>query len=499
MFEYLPPDKIFGELFEDILSSNMYGDNKTVADLIPLIHPDHILKNYFQEKNTAKFDLERFVNQHFKSPHNQNPNFKSDISQPIEYHIDKLWTILTRDADEIIFGSSLIPLPFPYVVPGGRFNEIYYWDSYFTMLGLKVCGKIDLIDHMINNFAWLIDQIGYIPNGNRTYYIGRSQPPYFSLMVHLLSQIKGHNILGIYLPQLVKEYRFWMEGQSRLKEHSTIHRLAWTKGHTLNRYWDNRDEPRQEMWATDQHHAQKLKLDERKRFFRNIRAACESGWDFSSRWLKVPNDLTSIQTTDILPVDLNCLLWFLEHTIEEACNAIGDLDMAKVFAAKAAKRKTGIIEIFWSDEHSYFMDFNISEQKHTPICSLAGTYPLFMGIALSHQAKAVMQKISKDFLYSGGLVTTLNQTGQQWDAPNGWAPLQWICFEGLRKYGYSSLANDIRSRWMALNEKVFVSSGKMLEKYNVIDPDLVTGGGEYPVQDGFGWTNGVYMAMKHSL
>ena len=144
-------------------------------------------------------------------------NFKSDPSRTVEKHINVLWDILTRKPDDKDPGT-LIALPNPYIVPGGRFGEIYYWDSYFTMLGLKVAGKVDMIENMVDNFAYLIDTIGFIPNGNRTYFTTRSQPPFFAAMVQLLGETKGNQseTLAKYLPQLEKEYAFWMQGQNRV-------------------------------------------------------------------------------------------------------------------------------------------------------------------------------------------------------------------------------------------------------------------------------------------
>ena len=159
---------------------------------------------------------------------------------------------MTRKADKKIKGSSLLPLPHPYIVPGGRFNEIYYWDSYFTMLGLQVSGRVDLIESMIDNFSHLIETVGFIPNGNRTYFMGRSQPPFYACMVELLAQSKGKKVYVKYLPFLEKEYAFWMKGVNRLKKTGDAQkRVVKVKGGILNRYWDNFDAPRAEMYQDD--------------------------------------------------------------------------------------------------------------------------------------------------------------------------------------------------------------------------------------------------------
>jgi alpha,alpha-trehalase len=152
-------------------------------------------------------------------------------------------------------------------------------------------------------------------------------------------------------------------------------------------------------------------------------------------------------------------------------------------------------EYCWSDEDGFFVDYNFHKQQHTGRITLAGVFPLYAKIATTKQAAAVAKRIEKDFLKDGGLITTLDETGQQWDSPNGWAPLQWIAIEGLRNYGHYQLADTIKKRWMATNVGVFNEKAKMVEKYDVVNPGQLGGGGEYPLQDGFGWTNGVLAAL----
>ena len=149
----------------------------------------------------------------------------------------------------------------------------------------------------------------------------------------------------------------------------------------------------------------------------------------------------------------------------------------------------------WNEKENFFCDFDFKLNKTTDVISLAGVFPLFFQIATEHQAKKVAERIEKDFLKNGGLITSLYTTGQQWDSPNGWAPLQWIAYKGLKNYGFDELADEIKNKWLNLNKKVFEATGKMMEKYNVCDTELLGGGGEYPNQDGFGWTNGVYLKM----
>ena len=204
-----------------------------------------------KKKITKDFDLSAFVHNNFDLPKEHASVYVSVAGRPVSQHIEMLWDELTRQPDEA--AGSLIPLPYPYIVPGGRFREIYYWDSYFTMLGLQVSKRIDMIQNMVDNFSYLIDDIGYIPNGNRTYYIGRSQPPFYACMVNLLSEEKGEDILIKYLPQLEKEYNFWMNGSDLLNfEGFSSHRVAMLRdGDILNHYWDENNTPRPESFKED--------------------------------------------------------------------------------------------------------------------------------------------------------------------------------------------------------------------------------------------------------
>ncbi len=481
------PAQIFQDLFIAMHESGLWEDGKSISDVLPKGDPEEILAAYHSAKAEKGFDLATFVESHFDFPESPSSGFETDTSQSVEAHIERLWEVLTRQDQMEEKTFSRINLPNRYVVPGGRFNEVYYWDSYFTMLGLRESGKDNLISGMIENFAFLIENYGLIPNGNRTYFLGRSQPPFFSSMIQLACECDFQNRLDFYLSKfdlLQKEYEFWMNSE----------RAVELDGDILNRYWDAFDEPRAEMYQDDIE-LQQQSGREASQLFRDLRCACESGWDFSSRWLRNPNDLGTIHASEILPVDLNCLVWHQEMTLANM-DAFSSTPSTHDYSAKAEKRKALIIKYFWSDTHQFFMDYDFAKAKHKEVISAAGMYPLFFGLASDKQAVACAKILKQHLLKPGGIVCTPHYSDQQWDAPNGWAPLQWIAIKGLKNYGFDDLAHDIANRWLSLNEKVFKSTGKMLEKYNVIDTDLETGGGEYLVQDGFGWTNGVYLALK---
>jgi len=492
---HFSPDERFGELFLDVQLNDIFPDSKTFVDCTPKFSTDEILRNYQNQKESKAFDLKNFVLENFELPKQFSTNFKSDKTRSPEKHISTLWPVLTRQADSTSLGS-LLALPKSYIVPGGRFGEIYYWDSYFTILGLQADGKYEMIDNMADNFAHLINTVGHIPNGNRTYYLSRSQPPFFSLIVDLINEDKGETILKKYLPALKKEYTFWMDGSENLGDENRSHRrvVRLEDGSILNRYWDDKPTPRPESYREDVLIAKESNRPA-KDVYRDLKAGAESGWDFSSRWFADGKSLSTIHTTEIIPVDLNCLLYNLENTIGNAYTSIGDLENAKKFNDKAKLRAEAIEKYCWEESKGFYFDYDFIKKEHTNVYSLAGVVPLFFQIANDKAAQSVAKIIESDFLQPGGLTTTLSNTSEQWDAPNGWAPLQWMAIKGLRNYKQTNLADEIKKRWISINTKVYNNTGKMVEKYNVYDLSLEAGGGEYPVQDGFGWTNGVLLKL----
>jgi alpha,alpha-trehalase len=424
--------------------------------------------------------LADFIGEYFQLPSNTAATGLQDLS-PMEEHIDNLWTQLSRQPQTFVEGqSTLIPLPYPYIVPGGRFREIYYWDSYFTCEGLAASGRIDLVENMVRNFAYLIDQFGHIPNGNRIYYTSRSQPPFFYKMLELLEREKGFDTIREFLPQLKAEHQFWTQ---------TRHAVRLKDGSVLNRYWDEQNTPREESYAEDTALFNNALPEHQGELYRHIRSAAESGWDFSSRWFRDGQSMSTIRTTEILAVDLNSLLYQIELHLSQWLNRAGDPD-ASAFINAAQTRAVAIQKYFWDESKGWFFDYSITDERLIDVWSLAGVYPLFCDLASDLQTAKIAENIHEKFLRPGGVVTTLTKTGQQWDSPNGWAPLQWITAQALLETN-RPLALEIAHRFLNLVEKVYASTGKMMEKYNVCDLELEAGGGEYPLQDGFGWTNGV--------
>ena len=469
-----PPELLYQELFSAV-AEQWPADSRTLATAIPLEPPAEILAHYRAEKPATPEALQAFVAAYFRQPE-EAAAAPVQAGLPLAAHIDALWDLLTRHAETVPDYGSLLPLPYPYVVPGGRFVELYYWDSYFTLLGLQSSGRTGLAQGMVDDFAYIIDTYGHIPNGSRSYYLSRSQPPFFFKMAELADPAHPAH----YLKQLKAEYAFWMEG-ARL--------VALPGGALLNRYWDDRDTPRDEAYRKDVALAQ-MSGREPAGLYRDIRAGAESGWDFSSRWFEDGRTKATIVTSEILPVDLNALMFGLEKAIAAGCAQSGDHPCAKDFTQRAECRRAAIDRFFWSAEQGAYFDYRWTKGRRIERLNAATLAPLFVGAADGKQAAAVARTVQRDLLKHGGLVTTPIATGEQWDAPNGWAPLQWIAVDGLRRYKQDALAKSIACRWIAEVAKVYGETGKLFEKYDVVT-DRPGGGGEYPLQDGFGWTNGV--------
>jgi hypothetical protein len=215
--------------------------------------------------------------------------------------------------------------------------------------------------------------------------------------------------------------------------------------------------------------------------------------------MRDPSDLRTLETLELLPVDLNSLLYHAEQTIaalRRLRGRAGDAEIAARFTAAAANRRRALLAAAYDPASAFFYDVRWRNgERMTDRPTLAAAAPLYFGLATPAQGRAVAARLERDFLNPGGFVTTLVATGQQWDAPNGWPPLEWLAIEGVRRYGRGDLADLARARWLALNRRIYHATGKMTEKYDVVDVNRRAGGGEYPTQDGFGWSNGVALAL----
>lgn len=476
----LTPAELFGPLFSAVQERGILGDGKAFVDAVPRRPVVDIMAD-FDRFTGDDAELLGFVTANFDLPPQADAIPATSVSVPLRAHIRALWPALARGPRKR--NSSALAVHHRHVVPGGRFREIYYWDSFFTMLGLVRDGQIELAQGIVDAMTDLIEEHGHVPNGARTYFLGRSQPPLYHMMVALL----GDQSVGVAerrLAAMKREHRWWMDGAAALEPGQQAKRVAMlADGSVLNRYWDPRRTPRDESWREDVETA-RLSSRTAAEVYRDLRAGAESGWDFSSRWLD-GSCLSTIRTTTIAPVDLNAFLYGLEMAIAAA----GDAD-AERFAAHAHARRAAMHCHMWNAELGLFCDYDLAANQVMSQPTAAALAPLLSGVACQDRADATARFVAERLLAKGGLRTTLIESGEQWDRPNGWAPLQWIGVSGLRRYGHDALAQEISCRWIATVEAVYARTGRIFEKYD-IEACEVGAGGEYTAQIGFGWTNGV--------
>ena len=476
--EALPPSLLYPGLFEAVATSDLF-EPKNWVDATPRGTPDEVMAAWRAAGAPAAGpDLAAFARDWFDPPAEVAVALDLPEGRTLGEHVELLWPVLTR-AQAGQAQGSLLPLPEPYIVPGGRFREVYYWDAYFTMTGLGP--EHDAIKRdMVANFAGQVADHGHVLNGNRTYYLSRSQPPFLHAMVGLLDEDDPAAAYAEWLDTLVAERDWWRRARAG----------GVVGGVELSRYHDDRDVPRDESYRYDAQTARRADRPEAG-VYRDLRAGAESGWDYSSRWLADGEALATIETSRVLPVDLNAILYGLETAITLGCARAGE--PCEEVARSAEARAEVVRTAMWSDGLGAFVDLDLDGTRRERLTA-ATVYPLFFGAASQDQADRVAETIRASLLAPGGLLTTTANTGEQWDAPNGWAPLQWLAVIGLERYGHTGLAHEVARRWATTVARGYCESGKLVEKYDVVTA-REGGGGEYPTQDGFGWTNGVTMAL----
>ncbi|GAB2300252.1 hypothetical protein Dimus_034288 [Dionaea muscipula] len=422
--------------------------------------------------------------------------------------IHSLWKNLSRRVSMAVkerpHRHTLLFLPGPVVVPGSRFREVYYWDSYWVVRGLLASKLYDTAKAMVTNLVSMIEEYGFVPNGARAYYTNRSQPPLLSSMVHEIYRTTGDmDLVEKALPALLKEHHFWNSG---------IHKVTIkdSKGHnhSLSRYYAMWDKPRPESSTIDQETASKLSnVADRANLYRELASTAESGWDFSSRWMRNSSDLTTLATTSILPVDLNAFLLKMELDIACLAKVVGEKHIEESFLEASRARKEAFNSVFWNEEMGQWLDCWIScsptskgTWHHNRNVFASNFIPLWIELLHSdHKIEKAMKSFeASGLLHPAGIATSLTNSGQQWDFPNGWAPVQHMIIEGMartRSERARSMAEDIAVRWLRTNYASYKETGVMHEKYDVQQCGKYGGGGEYTPQTGFGWTNGVVLAL----
>ncbi|XP_009782059.1 probable trehalase [Nicotiana sylvestris] len=442
------------------------------------------------------------------------PKVKNSEVRAWALKVHSLWKNLSRKVSDKVLEKpelyTLIPLKNPVIIAGSRYREVYYWDSYWVIRGLLASKMYETAKGIVSNLVSLIDQFGYVLNGARAYYTNRSQPPLLSAMiVEIYNRTDDLDLVRRSLPALLKEYHFWNSGI-----HKVTIQDAQGSNHSLSRYYAMWNEPRPESSTIDSKTASKLpNICEKRQFYRDLASAAESGWDFSSRWMRNEPDLTTTSTTSILPVDLNAFLLKMELDIAFLANTIGESSTVARFTEASQNRQRAINCIFWNAEMGQWLDYwlgdsntsediYIWEDIHQNKKSFASNFvPLWIELFNSDDItnrKVVQSLKSSGLLQPAGIASTLSNTGQQWDFPNGWPPVQHMIIEGLARSGLEearALANDIVIRWIRTNYVAYKKTGAMYEKYDVTKCGAYGDGGVYAAQTGFGWANGVVLAL----
>ncbi|XAR55173.1 Alpha,alpha-trehalase [Bertholletia excelsa] len=485
---------------------------KTANGLVSKSTLDGFIKSHL---NDAEEDIEYKVPADFvPEPEGFLPAVESPKMRAWALQVHSLWKNLSRKVADAVFEQkgfhTLLPLPNPVIIPGSRFREVYYWDSYWVIRGLLASKMYETAKGIVTNLVSLLDKYGHVLNGARLYYINRSQPPLLSSMVYEIYMRTGDKkFANKCLGALIKEHQFWNAEIHRVVIHD-----AKGRSHTLNRYYARWNKPRPESGTTDKATASKLSnANAKQRLYRELASTAESGWDFSTRWMRNSSDLTTLATTSILPVDLNSYILKMELDIAFLANATGHPTTAVHYIKAAQARKKAINSIFWNEKMGQWVDYWLSNKtkckdgqswkamNQNQNIFASNFIPLW--IKLFNSDTKLVEKVMLSFQKSGllqavGIATSLTNSGQQWDFPNGWAPIQHMIVEGLSRSGSKearALAESIVVRWIRTNYVTFKKSGVMHEKYDVEKCGEFGGGGEYVPQTGFGWSNGVVLAF----
>lgn len=439
-----------------VQSMNLFADSKHFVDMPLMADPAHVLAEFRRVPQPyVRTDVMSFLHTYFGEPgsdmedwvpqdHMSEPPVLARIANATlrqwASDVNALWPILGRRVKDDVVNSpqrhSLLPLRHPVIVPGGRFRETYYWDSYWILRGLLTCGMRTTALGMIRNFLDLVATFGFIPNGARVYYLDRSQPPVLALMVDAYATATGDaSVVAEALPSMDQEYSFWMDG---------IHAVRITDGagrtHVLNRYCANTTRPRPESYREDVNLTSGLSSDAAGALYQNVASAAESGWDFSSRWFADLQHLRSAVTTAVVPVDLNAFLYRMEVLLAGFHRTHGDA-AASARYEQAAQVRTEAMEAFmWNSTRGMWFDYRIDTHAQSADVTAANYVPLWAGCgrldANPGRAGAVLRSLRDSGLVrAGGLLTSLRETGEQWDFPNAWAPLQHMLVEGLHSVG----------------------------------------------------------------
>ncbi|KAG8239747.1 hypothetical protein J437_LFUL017388 [Ladona fulva] len=519
-----------GRLLDTVQMASIYPDSKTFVDMKMKYSPEEVLKRFelFMNSTNSKpsnVEVKQFVNDTFEPPGSEfedweptdwkpNPKFLDNIKDPAlrdwGSKLHDRWKELGRKVKKEVAENpdlySIIYVPNPVIVPGGRFKEFYYWDSYWIIRGLLLSEMYETVKGMLINFMSIVETYGFIPNGGRVYYAMRSQPPMLTSMVKTyIDETNDYKFLKENIGTLEKEFDFWMKNR-------TVQIAKGNRNYTLAIYQEFSSGPRPESYREDVESAHIFKTEEEKEaYYSELKAAAESGWDFSTRWFILngtnKGNLTNLKTRSIVPVELNSIIYWNAKILSDFFEQLRMPEKSKKYRIIAKEWMEAVEQVLWHEEVGAWLDYDRLNEVKRDYFYPTNISPLWTGCHNFKDMPKTVEKIleylikMKVMINQGGIPSSFEHSGEQWDYPNAWPPLQHIVTVGLDNTGdvyAKELAYEITERWVNSNYIAFKKTDAMYEKYDATIPGGHGGGGEYVIQVGFGWTNGVIMDMLNT-
>ncbi|KAK6114320.1 Trehalase family protein [Brugia pahangi] len=512
-----------GELLHAVMMLNIFKDSKTFVDKPLKRDPTEIASDFKKKfpRDITVNDREairQFIDENFDEEGHElekcelvdweeQPEKLLSITDPqlrqFALNVNLIWKSLCRTIKKEVMKyperHSLLYVPYEFIVPGGRFREFYYWDTYWVIKGLLASGMQETSRRIILNFEYLVKTIGFIPNGGRVYYLRRSQPPLFIPMVYeYYMATEDDDFLRSIMNTMEMEFNFW-------KTSRMINVTINERNHSVFYYRADSNVPRPESYREDYQTAERVDRQRRRKLWRDIASAAESGWDFSSRWFQNRKSMDTIVTSDIIPVDLNAFMYWNMKILAHLQGEIGNLTRRDELNRERSNFVDTFEAVFFDTREGAWFDLNLKTGEHYDDAYPSLAVPLFTEcyhMLNSAMVADVLETLQRKGLlqFPGGIPASLMKgTNQQWDYPNGWAPINHMIIEGLRKSNNPTMqqrAFEIANKWINRNYALYQKDHKMWEKYDVAKEYVrAAKGGEYENQYGFGWTNGVVLDL----
>ena len=384
--------------------------------------------------------------------------------------------------------GTLIGMPYPYTVPSvtGMFQEMYYWDTYFTNEGLIRDGRAELARNNTDNMLYLVERFGMMPNGSRTWYLARSQPPFLSMMVRAVYEHTGdRQWLASAWPTLLKEYGFWQRERmtpaglnrySGAPDQALVDEFVITGGQRLGVDYSQMELSQEEHDAIGHHFV----------------AEAESGWDFNPRFQR--------RCEDFCPIDLNSYLYMYEVNFAFFAGELGYHDQVAEWEGAALRRKNLMLECFHDPQSRMFYDWDFVGARRSDVISAAVFTLLYARVLDDEMAKDAVRALERLEYDFGVAVCEDKDYGYryQWSFPNTWPPTTYLAIRGLDNYGYTDAAERIARKYVSMVVKTFDRTGNLWEKYNVLDGSINVSN-EYEMPDMLGWSAGTFIYADEYL